>query len=363
MTPIRAAVCTAPGAPLRIETLHLAPPGPGQVQVRIRAVAICHSDIGYVEGAWRSPLPAVFGHEAAGVVQAVGPGVRGIAPRDAVLVTLIRHCGTCPACRDGAPVHCETPPSGAPVLHRPDGTAVEQGFACAAFAEAVTVDESQIVPLPDDIAPEPACLLSCGVITGVGAAVNSARIRPGERVVVIGAGGVGLNAIQGARIAGAAHVVAVDLSPGKLADAADFGATVGILADSDKPWRAAQAAMGGRGADAVLVAAGALPAYEAAPRYLARRGRMVMVGMPPSGAKAGYEPVILSQLGQSLRGSYMGDAQPRRDIGWLIALYRQGRLKLDELVTGRFPLERIGEAIADTKAGRARRNVIVFPED
>ncbi|MFN3644754.1 MAG: zinc-binding dehydrogenase [Gemmobacter sp.] len=361
--PIRAALARAFGEPLRIETVLLDPPGPGQVAVTLRAVAVCHSDIGFVDGIWGGHLPAVYGHEAAGRVRALGAGVTGLAVGQDVIVTLIRQCGTCPACRDAAPVHCETPyDRRTGPLHLADGTVVEHGLNCGAFAEAVVVDASQVIPVPEDLPPEAACLLACGVITGVGAAVHSARVRPGETVVVIGAGGVGLNAIQGARIAGAARVIALDLSEAKRADALAFGATHALDAGDPRPWKAVQALTDGRGADAVLVCTGAIAAHQVAARLAARRGRIVAVGMPPSGATVAVEPVILAALGQSLTGSLMGDVVPHRDIPWLIDLWRQGRLQLEPLVTGRWPLEAINEAIAETRAGRARRSVIVLDQ-
>lgn len=359
MTEIRAAVCTAFNAPLSIETLRLAAPGPGEVEVRLAATAICHSDISYAEGAWGGPLPAVYGHEAAGHVARLGPGVSRFQDGQRVLVTLVRSCGHCPCCAAAQPAYCESPAPLAP-LTRPDGTPVAQGLACGAFAERVVVHESQLAPLPDAIALDVAALLGCGVLTGVGAAVHAAALRPGETAVVIGAGGVGLNAIQGARIAGAAQIIAIDMSEGKLATARDFGATAGVLASDPKPWTAVRALTGGRGADAVIVTTGALPAYAVAPRLLAPRGRLVMVGMPPSGAKVPFEPVILAALGQRLIGSKMGDTVLSRDVPWLCNLYAQGRLLLDPLISAHYPLERINEAIAHANTGTARRNVITF---
>ncbi|TCO72800.1 Zn-dependent alcohol dehydrogenase [Rhodovulum euryhalinum] len=359
MRPIRAAVCRAFGAPLTIETLHLRPPGPGEVEVEIGAVAICQSDISMADGAWNQSLPAVYGHEAAGRIAAVGPGVTGVAPGDTVLVTLIRACGGCPSCASGHPSICRTKPNdGDTPLFTPDGQPVHQGLDTAAFAEAVVVHHSQVAPIPPDMAMEAACLMSCGVITGLGAAVNTARVRPGETVVVIGAGGVGLNAIQGARLAGAARVIAVDMRADKIEAARAFGATDGVLATGDKPWREARQ-IAGRAADAVLVAVGSAAAYDTAPRYLAPGGRLVMVGMPHSGQTARYEPVAIALLGQELRGSMMGDTVLARDIPWIVDLYRQGRLRLDDLVSGRWRLDQINEAIADTRTGAALRNVIV----
>jgi Zn-dependent alcohol dehydrogenase len=357
---IRAAVCHAFAEPLTIEEVELRPPVAGEVEVTLAAVAICHSDIHYADGAWGGSLPAVYGHEAAGRISALGAGVRGLAVGDPVVVTLIRACGTCPSCAAGRPVMCETGHDGdqGPLRTRSGGK-LHQAMASGAFAEKVVVDQSQVVTLPEGIPMDAASLLACGVITGVGAVVNTAALRPGQDAVVIGAGGVGLNAIQGARIAGARRIVAVDMSEDKLAAARDFGATDGVLATAPEPWVAARDIIG-RGADAVFVTVGAIPAFDTAPHYLAKGGRVIMVGMPHSGAMSHYEPVMIAAAGQGLIGSKMGDAVIRRDIPWMVDLYRQGRLKLDELISGRWRLDQINEAIADTRAGHARRNVILF---
>ncbi len=361
MQTIKAAVCHAFGDPLVIEEIRIRAPEMGEVEVTLDAVAICHSDISYAEGAWGGSLPAVYGHEAAGIVTAVGAGVRGLAQGDSVVVTLIRTCGSCPSCAGGQPTQCETPYDGdAGPIKTADGGKLHQAMASGAFAEKVVVDQSQVVRISADIPKASASLIACGVITGVGAVVNAAKLRAGQDVVVIGAGGVGLNAIQGARIAGARRIVAVDMSEDKLEVAREFGATHGVLATHQKPWRAAMKALGGRGADAVIVTVGAIAAYEQAPRYLGRGGKVIMVGMPHSGAMASYEPVVLAAVGQGMIGSKMGDVVIQRDIPWMVDLYSQGRLKLDELISGRWSLGQINEAIADTKGGAARRNVIVF---
>lgn len=361
MTRIRAAVAHEFNAPLVIEEVELRAPGVGEVEVTIEACAICHSDISYAEGAWGGPLPAVYGHEAAGRITALGEGVTGYQVGDTVLVTLLRACGQCQPCMTGHPAICATShdPAAGP-LSLPGGGALAQGLECGAFAEKVVVDHSQIAPIPADMPMDSACLLSCGVLTGVGAVVNTGGVRPGQNVVVIGAGGVGLNAIQGAWLAGAARIIAVDMTEEKLAAARDFGATDGILATEAKPWSIARKMTGGRGADAVFVTVGAIPAYDTATRYLGMGGRMVMVGMPHSGQKSSYEPVIVAATGQALVGSFMGDSVLARDIPWMVDLYRQGRLKLDELISGRWQLDQINEAVADTKSGTARRNVILF---
>lgn len=361
MPRIKAAVCHAFGQPLVIEEVMLRAPAAGEIEVTLDAVAVCHSDISFADGAWGGTLPAVYGHEAAGRVSAVGAGVHGLAPGDPVVATLIRACGQCEACTSGKPTQCSTAYDGdhGP-LSMPDGGVLHQAMACGAFAEKIVVHHSQAVKLPEGIAMDAASLLACGVITGIGSVVNTAGLRPGQNAVVIGAGGVGLNAIQGARIAGAARIIAVDMHEDKLAMAREFGATDGVLASDPAPWKAVRKITGGRMADVVVVSVGAIAAYDTAPRYLARGGRVVMAGMPHSGAKAQYEPVILAAVSQGLVGTKMGDVVIQRDIPWMVELYEQGRLKLDELISGRWRLDQINEAIADTKAGHAGRNVIVF---
>lgn len=361
MALVKAAVCHEFGAPLSIEEVELRAPIKGEVEVKLDACAICFSDISYLDGGWGGTLPAVYGHEAAGRIVALGEGVEGYAEGDTVLVTLIRACGHCQPCATGVPTQCGTPyDRNAGPLSMPDGSVLEHGMACGAFAERVVVDQSQIARVPDTIPMEAASLLSCGVITGVGAAVNTANIRPGQNVVVIGAGGVGLNAIQGAAIAGAARIIAVDMVEEKLEAAKEFGATDGILATDPKPWKEVARITGGRMADKVLVTVGAIPAFESAPRLMGSGGDMFIVGMPHSGDIAKYEPVIFGALAQGMKGTKMGDVVLKRDIPWMVDLYQQGRLKLDELVSGRWSLDQINEAIADTRSGAARRNVIMF---
>ncbi|WP_371156717.1 alcohol dehydrogenase catalytic domain-containing protein [Jannaschia sp. 2305UL9-9] len=356
MRDIRAAVCREFGAALQIETLTLAPPGPGAVQVDIEAVAICHSDITFADGGWGGDLPAVYGHEAVGRVSAVGDGVANMPVGARVLVTLIRACGTCPACSGGRPTQCGDPGAITPLTDA-SGAGVVAAMNCGAFAEAVTVDASQVVTIPEDIAPEAACILSCGVVTGLGAAVNTAQVRPGDWCVVIGAGGVGLNAVQGARLAGAARIVAVDISQDKLDAARDFGATDGVLAGADG--RQAMLALG-RLADHIFVTVGAGSVIDGALDWCAPHGTAYLVGMPHVGTVGHFDPVSASYYGQGLRGTRMGDVVLRRDIPWLLDLHAQGRLKLEELVSGTYPLEAINDAIAATRAGQGRRNVVVM---
>ncbi|MBY6091020.1 zinc-binding dehydrogenase [Maritimibacter alkaliphilus] len=358
MEKIRAAVCREHNAPLTIEEVLLAPPGEGQIEVEIAAVAICHSDISFLQGGFGGTLPTVAGHEAAGIITKLGEGVKGLSVGDHVCVTLIHACGHCRSCASASPTTCETPVPQPGPLSLPDGTPIYQAMACGAFAEKVVVDQSQVVVIPSDMSMEAASLVSCGVITGLGAAVNAANVRPGQDVVVIGAGGVGLNAIQGARLAGARRVVAVDMTEEKLAIAREFGATDGVLAEG-KPWAAVKALLG-KGADSVLVTVGAAPAYDTAPRYLVPTGRVIAVGMPHLDKSSTYSPMLMARQAQGIEGSMMGNVIIRRDIPWIVDLYQQGRIKLDELISGRWRLEEINEAIADTVTGTARRNVLLL---
>jgi Zn-dependent alcohol dehydrogenase len=360
MTRIRAAVCREYNTPLTIEEVELRAPGMGEVEVEIEAVAICHSDISFQQGGFGGALPAVYGHEAAGTVLSVGTGVVGIKPGDSVCVTLIHACGHCTTCQSGKPTICETPVdnmAGSPISS-PDGEPIYKAMASGAFAERVVVDQSQLCVIPGDISKDVASLISCGVITGVGAAVFSAGLEVGQDVVVIGAGGVGLNAIQGALIAGARRIVAVDMLESKLEVAKEFGATHTVLAEG-KPWSEVKTILG-RGADAVLVTVGVAQVYDQAPKYLGWGGKIVMVGLPHGDKVSTYSPLLMANQGQVIVGSKMGDMVIKRDIPWIVDMYKQGRLKLDQLISGRWTLDQINEAIEDTRSGAARRNVIML---
>ena len=360
---MRAAVCREFGAPLAIEEVELADPGPGEVTVKIGATAVCHSDITYAEGSWGGSLPAVYGHEAAGVVSSVGRGVTSVSVGDPVVVTLIRSCGQCHGCRIGQPVTCDatfpldersplTDASGQPIVH---------GMRTAAFAEYALVESSQLVRIPPDLPLDVASLLACGVITGYGAVTNTAKVTPGSHVVVLGCGGVGLNSVQAAHLAGAETVIAIDVADVKLAAAATFGATHGLNPSSGDVVEGVRALTGGRGADYVFVTVGAKSAIDQSYALLATGGAVVLVGMPASGVTSQIDPGEIASRSQRILGSKMGSARIDVDVPSLIGLYREGRLKLDELISGRFELHRINEAIASVKSGEALRNVIVFP--
>ncbi len=364
---MRAAVCRAFGEPLSIEELQLGAPQAGEVEVRIKAAAICHSDILYADGAWGGDLPAVFGHEAAGIVTAVGAGVAQVRPGQHVAVTLVRSCGRCGCCEQGFYGSCEGSFAldGRAVLRDGDGNTVHQGLRTAAFAERVVVDASQVVAIPEALPMASAAILSCGVITGFGAVINTAAIKPGASVAVIGTGGVGLNAIQGAHLSGARAVIALDIAQSKLDAALRFGATDAVNVDAAKTDEgevaaAVKRAAGGRLVDYVFVTVGAKSAFELAMHLIGNGGVVVLVGMAPLGVTMEFDPLTLANSSQRILGSKMGSSNIQKDIPNLATLYTQGRLKLDELVTACYPLAEINDAIAAVKRGDALRKVVVF---
>jgi len=362
-TPVRAAVCRAFGEPLTIEELFLAAPVDGQVQVRVIASAVCHSDIHFFEGAWGGRLPAVWGHEASGVVEAVGADVADLAVGDHVVVTLIRSCGSCRNCDAGVTVACTGAgrPASTP-LSDADGKPVGHGLGTAAFAERLVADRSQIVKIDAAIPAGPAALLACGVITGVGAVRNTAQVAAGDSVIVVGTGGVGLNAVQGARLAGAEPIIAVDLSDDKLAAARDFGATHVVNPTIGDLREQISEITEGRMADHVLITVGAKAAIDGTAELLALNGAVVIVGMPESGVTTTIDPVTLAAANQRILGSKMGGSVIEDDIPDLVQHYLDGSLHLDELITKTYGLDDINEAIDAVKRGEAVRNVIMFEE-
>lgn len=359
---MKAAVCYQFGEPLRIEEVSIEAPKAGEVMVRVAAVAICHSDISSIHGDFAPHLPLVAGHEAAGVVTEVGPGVANLAPGQRVVVTLIRSCGHCFYCAQGEPYLCE----GDFALKRESrlrdasGQSLHQGLDTGAFAEYVVVDQSQVAPIPDGMPLDRAALLGCGVITGVGAVFNTARLRPGSYVVVVGTGGVGLNTVHAAAIAGANVIVALDTVDSKLEAAKRFGATHTVNVEREKPRKIVQGLTHGRGADAVFLTVGSVSAVAQGLLLLRPGGALVMVGLPKWTAMAEFRLADVIWNGQRMLGSHMGSSRPQVEIPRLAEMYQAGRLKLDELITARYPLEQINEAIAAVERGEALRNVIAL---
>jgi S-(hydroxymethyl)glutathione dehydrogenase/alcohol dehydrogenase len=358
---MKAAVCREFKKPLVIEDIKLAEPGPNDIKVKIKACGICHSDIHYIDGAWGGTLPAVYGHEGAGIVEEVGRNVRHVKKGDHVVVTLVRFCGVCAPCAAGNQVLCEGSfdLSAKSPLTGKNGKPITHGLGTGAFAEFVVVDASQAVAIPKDMPFAPASLIGCAVVTGIGAVVNTAGVTAGKSVAVIGTGGVGLNSIQGAALAGASPIIAIDVSPVKLKAAKRFGATHGVLAKGDVA-KEVKALTDGRGADYVFVTVGAKPAIEQAFKLARRRGSVVLVGMPASGTSATFDPVYLAYDEQRIIGSRMGSTRLQIDVPKIVELYKQGRVKLDELVTRTYPLSQINEAMDAVVQGKALRNVIVF---
>jgi Zn-dependent alcohol dehydrogenase len=347
---------------LTIEDIEIDQPGVGEIKVEMAACAICHSDILLMDGAFGGVLPAVYGHEAAGVVVEVGPGVTRLAAGDHVIVTLIRSCGQCYFCSQGEAHNCDGkfPRDGNGPLTSQQGAAIQQGLRTGAFAEFVLVDQSQAVAIDKAIPLDSASLLACGVITGLGAVTNTAALPAGASIVVIGTGGVGLNSVQGAALCNARRNIAIDISDSKLEAARFFGATDVINSTREDAEARVKELTGGRGAEYVFVTVGIASAIEQGVKLLRRGGTLVVVGMTPAGIQVSLDAVPFAASGQRVIGSKMGSARIHSDVPDLVDLYLQGRLKLDELISGRYRLDDINSAIASAKRGDALRNVIVF---
>jgi len=359
---IRAAVCREYGSALTIEDLILDYPQRDEARVRLKACAVCHSDISMLRGEWAgSGAPTVAGHEAAGIVEAIGDNVESVSVGDHVVVTLVRSCRQCDACKAGHTVCCTgtTDLDTESRLRDSSGHRVEQGLRTGAFAEACVVHQSQLVRIPGDIEFVSAALLGCGVITGFCSVTNVANIERGSKVVVIGAGGLGLNTIQGAALSGASMIVAVDVLDNKLQAAVDFGATHAINAlEKNAVTEVTEFCDGG--ADYVFVTAGRSDAISQSIDMLGKYGTSVILGMPPDDDRMFTLDSHMLTTGRKILGSKLGDTCIRDDIPNLIELYRQGRLRLDELVSDTYPLDDINRALEIAERGEALRNVIVF---
>ncbi len=358
---MKAAVCYEFKKPLVVEELDIDSPHKGEVKVRLAATAVCHSDIHFINGDLGGKLPFVPGHEAAGYVEEVGEGVTSVKPGDAVVVSLLRSCGQCLYCKTGRPNMCDAkwPLDTESRLRNKRGESIAHGVRTAAFAEYTIVDKSQLVPIPKEMPIDRAALLACGVITGFGAVVNCAKVRPFNSVVVIGIGGVGLNAVQGAAFSGAYPIIAVDMLDSKLKVARTFGAThtVNVAKEKD-PIKAVQELTSGMGADYVIVTVGSTPAIRQGFSMSGRRGMTIIVGLATESPT--ISPMEFIDGEKILTGSFMGTTNLSVDVPKLVALYQAGRLKLDELITARYPLAQINKAIDSVVKGEALRNVIMF---
>ena len=365
---MRAAVLETPATPLALyDDLTIADPGPGQVRVRVRYCSVCHSDLSIVDGTFPSPLPVVLGHEAAGVVEAVGAGVRDLAPGDPVVLTPCPPCGACYWCVRGEPSHCvnveglmtSTLPDGSTGLARGD-TVVYRGVNLGAFAERVLTPASGAVKVAADVPLDVACVIGCAVQTGVGAVLNVARVEEGATILVMGLGGVGLSVVQGARLAGAARIIASDPVAARRETAARLGAT--DLFDPARGDVVAHArALTGVGVDYAFETAGRAALVEAGLAAARTGGTIVAVGAPPIDEAITLAPASLFTIsGKRLLGCVLGGCHALREIPRLIALWQAGRLDLEGLITRRRPLAEINAAMDDLRASRGVRTVLAL---
>jgi S-(hydroxymethyl)glutathione dehydrogenase/alcohol dehydrogenase len=359
---MKAAILYDSAQPLAIQDVNLSPPQRGEVLVRLVASGICHSDVNIVRGEAKAPLPVVLGHEAAGYVEEVGSDVTGLKPGDPVAISLVRACGYCFYCVSGHPNDCvgTHPLASETRIHSLEGSPITQGINVAGFAEYVVAAQSQIVKLPQTMPLVTAAVLGCAVITGVGAVVNTARVKAGSTVVVMGLGGIGINTIQAAAMVGARRVIAVDLLDNKLAFARQFGATHTINARSENVVEAIRELTNGRGADYVFVTVGSPRAVADSLNIIRKRGTIVLIGLigDDGTVPLPVSKVVLNEF--RILGSFMGSSRISEDIPQIVDLYQQGKLKLDELVTGKYSIDRINEAIESMERGEAIRNLIVF---
>ncbi|MFI1367835.1 Zn-dependent alcohol dehydrogenase [Streptomyces griseochromogenes] len=358
---VRAAVLPAIGAPLEITDIELPDPGPGQVRVRLAAAGVCHSDLSLSNGTMRVPVPAVLGHEGAGTVVAVGEGVTHVSPGDPVVLNWAPSCGTCHACALGEVWLCANAMNGAADVYArtTDGTDLHPGLNVAAFAEETVVSASCVLPLPEGVPLTDAALLGCAVLTGYGAVHHSARVQPGETVAVFGVGGVGLAALQSARIAGASRIIAVDVSPGKEELARAAGATDYVLA-SDATAREIRALTDKQGVDVSVECVGRAVSIRAAWDATRRGGRTTVVGIGGKDQEVTFNALEIFHWGRTLSGCVYGNTDPARDLPLLAGHVRAGRLDLSALVTERIALEGIPAAFDNMLAGKGGRALVVF---
>jgi len=360
---MKAAILNAPTGRFDIEDIAIDAPKGREVLVEVKASGLCHSDLHIASGNFGMPLPAVLGHELAGVVLALGPDVKDFAVGDHVVGSLIACCGACPPCRDHRSFQCDhpettqRPPEHGPRLSRGDEP-VTAGLGTAAFAERALVHENQLARIPDEMPFAQASLLGCGVITGVGAVRNSAKVAPSETVVVIGAGGVGLNVVAGAKLAGAARIIVVDAQPAKERLARRFGATDFIDASAADPVEAVMA-LTGRGADQIFEVVGKPALLRQAVRMVRKGGAVNVIGIPQPGETVEFEVLTdLIRRQVTIRGVYMGASNIKDDVPRLARDYLAGKLNLDDLISDEIALDDINAAYARLEGGAVARSVI-----
>ncbi|MEU9854246.1 S-(hydroxymethyl)mycothiol dehydrogenase [Streptomyces sp. NPDC047974] len=357
---VRGVIAPGRNEPVRIETVVVPDPGPGEAVVRVEACGVCHTDLHYKQGGINDDFPFLLGHEAAGTVESVGEGVTDVAPGDYVILNWRAVCGQCRACRRGRPWYCFDTHNARQKMTLLDGTELSPALGIGAFAEKTLVAAGQCTKVDRSVAPEIAGLLGCGVMAGIGAAINTGNVSRGDTVAVIGCGGVGDAAIVGSRLAGAAKIIAVDVDERKLAKAKEMGATDTVDSRTTDPVEAIRALTGGFGADVVIEAVGRPETYRQA--FYARdlAGTVVLVGVPTPEMQLELPLLDVFGRGGSLKSSWYGDCLPSRDFPMLIDLHRQGRIDLGAFVTETIALDDVEKAFARMHEGDVLRSVVVL---
>jgi S-(hydroxymethyl)glutathione dehydrogenase/alcohol dehydrogenase len=364
----RAAVVREPGAPFDVQEIEVLPPRAGEVLVRMRASGVCHSDLHFKNGDIPHPLPVILGHEGAGVVEQVGPSVATVAPGDHVVGLFKAACDRCYYCFRGRPALCDFGATGRLSGHLPDGSSrfrrdgqdIHHFSQLSFFSEYTVVPEQALQKISHDIPFEQAALVGCSVTTGVGAVLFAARVDTGDSVLVIGAGGVGLNAVQGARLAGANPILVADVVPAKLQLARDLGATHTIDAREQDPVQAARDLTDGRGVDYAFEVIGRVETMQQGYDAIRRGGTLVVVGIAPHRTTWPISPLSLVMNEKTVKGTTYGSANLRKDMPMLLDLYAAGRLEIDRLIRRRYRLDEINEAYSALEQGEVARGVIVF---
>ena len=366
MTTVNAAVLRSVERGLTIETLEAEGPRAGEVLVRMGAAGVCASDHHVIHGSAVLPLPCVLGHEGAGTVEAVGPGVTNLKPGDRCILSFVSNCGHCGPCRSGSPQLCDTNALSGPRqfdgttrLRDSEGNEVFQMSKIGVFADYSVVPAQACFPIPDDVPMDVAALMGCSVPTGYGTVVNAPGIRPGATVAVFGAGGVGLQAIQAAKILNAGRIITVDISESKLEYATRFGATDRVDATSVDPVEAIRA-LTGDGVDYAFDTYGSIGTTQQAVDCLGKNGVAVIAGLAPLGDRAGIDLVDLVRKQKRIVGAYYGSASPHETFRTIVGLYLAGVLKVDELIERRYPLTRINEGFEALERGENGRGVVIF---
>ena len=357
---VNGVVAEGKGAPVKLVPIWVPDPGPGEALVRVKACGVCHTDLHYREGAINDEFPFLLGHEASGTVESVGDGVTNVAPGDFVIIAWRAPCGACRSCLRGAPWYCFSSRNASQPMTLADGTPLSPVLGIGAFAELTLVDAGQAVKVSPQASPEAAGLVGCGIMAGLGAAMNTGNVGRGDSVAVFGCGGVGDAAIAGARLAGAHTIIGVDIDDRKLTWAKEFGATHTINATTADPVEEIRKLTGGNGVNVAIEAVGNPVTYEQAFYARDHAGTVVLVGVPSPDMKIELPLLEVFGRGGSLKSSWYGDCLPSRDFPMLIDLYLQGRLDLQRFVSETIGIADVEEAFHKMERGEVLRSVVVF---